>query len=424
MVKKDKRFLFALLFIVISGVAARLLVGLLYFNAFDTYWYRDWAIGLQDGFFNVYTRAEEISLDYPPLYLYCLYLTGAAYRFFSLDCSPMMQMFLMKFWPILFDGVCIILTYKISEKYGNWTALFAAACIAANPSQFFGTAYWGQTDQLLILLLLWSFSQAEERPLFSCILMAVAGLTKYQALFFTPVLLAVIFRKHGIKRLGVGVLSAAATVAVVFLPFMIGARDPFLFFKVYLGGADTYQYCTFNAYNIYALLGLNGVEDSNLALGIFTYSDINLIIVVLIIAGIILLYALGKRVNIYIGGLLIMDAIFMFVTRMHERYLLVAVPFALMAFVTTKNRHFIYQFAGLTVTTLVNQAAVLLRVNNDNAFFLPYLNAIITFVSLCNLALFIYIAYVSVNYFIGRECRYDIFNKKEKYINKAKIENA
>ena len=96
MVKKDKRFLFALLFIVLSAVAARLVVGLLYFNAFDTYWYRDWAIGLQDGFFNVYTRAEEISLDYPPLYLYCLYLTGAAYRLFTIDCSPMMQMFLME----------------------------------------------------------------------------------------------------------------------------------------------------------------------------------------------------------------------------------------------------------------------------------------------------------------------------------------
>lgn len=33
MVKKDKRFLFALLFIVLSAVAARLVVGLLYFNA-------------------------------------------------------------------------------------------------------------------------------------------------------------------------------------------------------------------------------------------------------------------------------------------------------------------------------------------------------------------------------------------------------
>ncbi|MBQ1231021.1 MAG: hypothetical protein IIX73_01505 [Clostridia bacterium] len=424
MVKKDKRFLFALLFIVLSAVAARLVVGLLYFNAFDTYWYRDWAIGLQDGFFNVYTRAEEISLDYPPLYLYCLYLTGAAYRLFTIDCSPMMQMFLMKFWPIFFDGLCILLVYKISEKHGNWTALFAAASIAANPSQFFGTAYWGQTDQLLILLLLWSFSLSGERPLLSCIIMAVAGLTKYQALFFTPVLLAFIFRTHGIKKLLYGIVSAASTVVAVFLPFMLGARDPLLFFKVYLGGADTYQYCTFNAYNIYALLGLNGVEDSNPAIGIFTYSNINLIIVLLIIAGTLLMYALGRRVNVYIGGLLIMDAIFVFVTRMHERYLLMAVPFALMAYVTTKNRHFLYQFIGLTFTTLINQAAVLLRVNDGKVFFVPYINFIIDFISICNVILFIYIAYVSINYFRGKECRYDLFKTKKRDFSQRKTANA
>ena len=136
------------------------------------------------------------------------------------------------------------------------------------------------------------------------------------------------------------------------------------------------------------------------------------------------MYALGRRVNVYIGGLLIMDAIFVFVTRMHERYLLVAVPFALMAYVTTKNRHFLYQFIGLTFTTLINQAAVLLRVNDSDVFFVSYIIFIIDFISICNVILFIYIAYVSINYFRGKECRYDLFKTKERNFSKSKTANA
>lgn len=412
--RKNREFLIALLFIVISGVAARLVVGLLYFNAFDTYWYRDWAIGLQDGLFDIYSRAEEISLDYPPLYLFCLYLTGAAYRVFGLDCSDVMQMFLLKFWPILFDGLCIIFTYKICEKYGNWTALFAAFCVASNPSQFFGTAYWGQTDQLMMLLLLVTFYLAEKHPVLSCVAFAVAGLTKYQSLFFTPVLLLYIFRRFGIRDLLYGILSAAGTVAAVFLPFMFGARNPFLFFEVYLGGAGTYKYCTFNAYNIFAALGLNTVSDGESAIGTLTYAQINIAVVLLIVAATALLFLLGRRVNIYVGALFIMTAIFMFVTRMHERYLIVVLPFALMAFVTTKNRHFLWQYAALTLTTLVNQAAVLLRVNNNDIFFVPYIDYIIVAVSLINLLIFCYVTYTTVIYFLGKECRNDLFKAKTK----------
>ena len=398
MVKKaDRKFLYLIIFIVLSATAARLVAGLLYYNTFDTFWYRNWAFSLQEGLFDIYTRAEAISLDYPPLYLFCLYLTGAAYKFFGADCTSQLQMFLMKFWPILADALCIMVIWRLCRRHGEWTAVFAALSWAANPSVFFNTAYWGQTDQLMALLLLLAFSEAEkEKPILSCVLFAIAGLTKYQSLFFTPVLLIFLLRKCGIKRLALGIGAAASTVAAVFLPFMIGAKDPFLFFKVYLGGAGTYKYCTFNAYNIYALLGLNTALDNNFAL-------VNVLVIAALILATVIFYFFGRRTNVWVGGLFIMEAIFMLITRMHERYQFVVLPFALMAYVTTKNRHFIINFCLLTVTSFVNQAAVLLRVNAHSSFFTIYQNEAMMSLSIINLLVFIYVLYSTVQYFFKKE---------------------
>ena len=412
MKKKNSNFLTVLLFIVLFCVVARLIVGLLYFNKFDTYWYRQWAVGLQEGLFDVYSRADEISLDYPPVYLFFLYLTGLAYRFFGIDCVDTCQMFLMKFWPIFFDGICVLVIYKASLKYGEKTALFAALCWALNPSVFFNTAFWGQTDQLMALLLIFAFYLAKERPIASCVCFAVAGLTKYQSLFFTPVLLSYVLREHGWQKLIKGIGSAALTVAAVFLPFMIGAKNPFLFFDVYLGGVGTYKYCTFNAYNIFAMLGLNTVLDSETAVFNLSYSTLNIIVLLFIVGATVFLILKGRRTNIYVGGLLIMVTLFMFVTRMHERYLIVALPFALMAYVTTKNRHFITQFALLTVTTLVNQAAVLLNVNDQWPFFLSQLDKIEFMFSFFNLLIFFYVAYASIAFFMGKEKENDLYKAK------------
>lgn len=413
MAKESKKFTAAALLLALMAVAVRFAVGVLYFNSFDTYWYRDWAFALSDGLFDIYARAEEISLDYPPVYLFCLSLTGLAYRFFGSDCAPAVQMFLMKFWPIVFDGLCVLWIYKISLRFGERTAFFAAFLWACNPSVFFGTAYWGQTDQLMALLLLISFYLAEEnRPVLACVAFAVAGMTKYQCLFFTPVILLFIFKKSGIKQLLYGIIAAAGTVAAVFLPFMIGARDPFLFFRVYLGGAGTYKLCTFNGYNIYTLMGLNAVSDSTEIIGSLSGAELNIIFILLIFAAVTFMFLAGKRKNIYVGALFVMDALFVFATRMHERYLVAALPFALMAYVTTRRRDFLIRFAALTVTTLVNQAAVLLPINNKDIFFASVVTEISMITAAINILLFCCITYSCVEYFFGREKENDLFQAK------------
>ncbi len=420
-----RKRLLAIIIILGSAIAARFTIGLLYFNSYDTYWYRQWAFSLPEGFFNVYARAEEISLDYPPLYLFCLYLTGLAYRFFGYGCSDLLQMFLMKFWPIIFDSACVFMIYFAAKKYSHTAALFAAALWACNPSAIYNCSFWGQTDGLMAFLLLAAFYLANsKKPVWACVVFAVAGLTKYQSLFFTPVLLIYIFKRYDLKKFLYGILSAAGTVAGVFLPFMIGARDPWLFFRVYLGGAGTYKYCTFNAYNIYGLFGMNVVKDSTTIIGGFNFAHLNFIIIAIIVLSVVFFYIRGVRTDIYVGGLFIMQSIFILGTRMHERYQMVVLPFALMAYVSTRNRHFAWQFSLLTVLTLINQSVILYNVNIDGIFYEAYRLQIMQIVSAANVAVYAHTVYATVQFFFKGDKVNDLLETKTSLAPPAEEQSA
>ncbi|MDD4700397.1 MAG: glycosyltransferase family 39 protein, partial [Oscillospiraceae bacterium] len=169
--------------VLLFSLFLRFFVGVGYFNSYDTYWYRIWAVDLNNGLFNIYDRAESISLDYPPIYLFLLYPIGVIYKFIGTDSNQYAQMFLMKFWPIIFDVLCSLLLYFACRKYGEDIGFVAAVLWAVNPSTLFNSSMWGQTDSVMafcLILAFWLLSQ--DRPLLACIIFAVAGLTKFQSL--------------------------------------------------------------------------------------------------------------------------------------------------------------------------------------------------------------------------------------------------
>ena len=173
--------------ILLFAFVLRLCVGTLYSNYFDITWYRTWALGFQDGFFDAYTRLDtgRYALDYPPLYLYCLYVVGQLYKYLPIADYWMFDMLAMKMFPILFDVLAAGLFYLVCRKQSETLGVLAAALWALNPSTVFNSAHWGQTDGLMVFLLLLSFYQIErDRPFLGSVLFAVACLTKMQCLYF------------------------------------------------------------------------------------------------------------------------------------------------------------------------------------------------------------------------------------------------
>lgn len=420
-----RRQALGMLFLILGfALLARLAMGVGFFNSYDTFWYRSWAVDLaENGLFTVYGRADSISLDYPPVYLFFLYITGLGYRALDGALTNELQMLLMKFWPVLFDVACAGLLYLICRRrYGRPTGLTAAFLWTLNPSFFFNTAGWGQTDGVMAFVLLLTFWLLEEnRPVAACVAMAVAGLTKFQCLFFLPPFLIVLFvrNRRDLLRPFIGLLAAALTVLLVFFPFMLGAKNPMLFFDVYLGSAGKYPYCSLYAYNLYCMLGLNwthGVKDTAALFGPLTWQSLSNILLILSLALLVCLYAVSyrrhgeKRMNGWVGGLLFMQCVFMLTTRMHERYQIIVLPFALMAWISTRSNRFLGLFAGLTGITLINQYLVLMNIVQYDQYgylasFAPALDGLEIAFSIVNLLLFIWTVAECVLYFLGRPLR-------------------
>lgn len=372
------------------ALICRIVIGMAYYNEYDTYWYRDWAWDLSNGFFSVYGRAEQISLDYPPLYLFLLGITNLFYRLFGQNCGAYLQMLLMKLWPILADLVFGLLLYRLfGRKFGQLTGAAAAILWLFNPSVLFNSAFWGQTDGLLCMLLFVSYwLLTENRPVWASVLFAVAGLTKFQALFFLPIFLFFLWRQYSLKQFFAGIGAAAGTVLAVFLPFSIGARDPLLLFKVYLGGQNTYQKCTLNAFNVYGLLMKNWVDDSKLSpLGI-RYSTLNTVILCLLCGLLLWLLCKARRRCIWTISFLWMNSLFLFTTRMHERYQFVGLVFLLAAALLHKNRRLLFCYIAISMITLINQAVPMLEWNSKAGWLGEHYSTVLGVFSLINLMLY------------------------------------
>ncbi len=392
------------LLMLVFGFFIRLLVGMGYFNHFDTYWYREWAFASQNGLFDLYNN-KAINLDYPPVYLFFLYITGFLYRFVDgAMAHSYIQMLLMKSWPIIFDLLVGVAIYFYIKKYGNKAALFASALWFFSPATIFNSAFWGQTDGLMCLVILLSFWLLEKHPVLASVMFAIAGLTKFQCLYFTPVFLYMLFKNHGVKNLIKGIFMAAATVILTFLPFMIGTGRLLLFFDVYLNGGNSYPYLTLNAFNFYGIFGLNWVAEKEFIILGLNFEQINLILTVLIFAAIIVLMFLSKRKCPFLFSFVLMQTLFMFTSRMHERYQFVVLLFILIATVIYKKKEFFNSFILLTLVITINHAVPMFNWNNGGSFLETNYGSIMCVVSVINLLVYIYTIYHAVKFlFKGEE---------------------
>ncbi|MBQ0083277.1 MAG: DUF2029 domain-containing protein, partial [Clostridiales bacterium] len=320
-VKFEKRKL--LLYIILFAAATRLAIGIFVTNTFDLYWYRTWIVDIQNGLFNIYSRADQIKLDYPPLFVVLIYPISLLYRIIPPDVFEMADMFFLKLIPIVFDLLSAFLIFKITDDDQNY-GIFALALWLLNPSVFFNSTIWGQTDSVLSFLILLTFYfLLKRRPVISTVIFACACMIKYQCAFLAPIFLIAMFDiliEKKLRDFFYCVLAGILTVAAVFVPFSIGAGKPFLIFDVYFGSTGSYPYCTVNAANLYAVLGLNWEPHTTEFVFGISFSIFGYIMLLLGIAFIFFVWFKGKRKSIFLASVFLMQHLFIFMTDMHERY--------------------------------------------------------------------------------------------------------
>ncbi|MBO4384094.1 MAG: DUF2029 domain-containing protein [Clostridia bacterium] len=331
-------------------------------------------------------RFYEQWCDYPPGYMLVLGAIASLSNALGLDYG--VYIVLVKTPSILCDIACAWLIWRYSVKsMSRSAALSLTAVVAFTPVMAYVSAYWGQIDQLLALLLIVPILLLyKRRPILAGLFYGLAIAMKPQALMCGPMFVAacIIYIISGdrydnpfasrsvvkllkIKKDTVGLrvfevlaamIGALLLIILLSLPFK-GEQEPFWLLDKYIGTATSYKYATVNGYNFWALIGANWKSVDEPFLGL-TYGKWGTVFMVFFIAAGIALYAFASIKHRNAKGALPLSmayslaGIFTFGHYMHERYIFPALMLIMFAYVFYNDRRLIWTYAAYAVTTMVN----------------------------------------------------------------------
>ncbi|NIK72151.1 Gpi18-like mannosyltransferase/4-amino-4-deoxy-L-arabinose transferase-like glycosyltransferase [Paenibacillus sp. BK720] len=372
-----------------------------YTNDINTFIY--WANhAFKDGLGNFYQ--EGLFADYPPGYIYVLYVMGALQSWFGIGSTSDAAIVFYKLPAIFTDLITGYLIYRTAVKKLDHRAAFGLAMIFVwNPAVWINSAGWGQVDSFFALILVLGIRAITDGKLErGSVWFALAVLVKPQALIFTPVmLLAYGYNLRHWKRVAAGVGYGAVAFLLLAAPFIWKNGGLSALYHLYKSTLSSYPYATLNAFNLYALTGGNWAKLDAHWLGL-EYSSWGNIGIVLATVVSVLFFAFRKQQKDLTGSfymaLILIVTVFMFAAKMHERYMFPALLLMIFAYIEAKDRRILQLLLGFSITHFINVGYVL-AFSQENTF-LPSSNGIMIVTSLVNIGLYLYMIYIGYDRYI------------------------
>jgi hypothetical protein len=170
------------------------------------------------------------TVDYPPVALYELAATGAIYRIFSpaFDNNRFLNA-AIKLPGVLAEIALTWLLWRfVARRAGEEAGRWAAVAYWANPAIILAGSVLGYLDALMALPAAAAIAAAaSSAPATAGALLAIACLTKAQALFVAPVVALAVWNSGGAqrgRRLAVAFAAVVLVSAVVLTPYLrVGA---------------------------------------------------------------------------------------------------------------------------------------------------------------------------------------------------------
>lgn len=380
-----------LLAILSAALATRVVLGALTDgHAMDVNTFSAWAGHAADGLLSFYSPGYFA--DYPPGYIYVLWIVGKLRMAFGLDYGSPGFLLLLKTPAIIADLATVWILYRLARRHWSGPAAAAVAALYAfNPAVILDSAVWGQVDSVLTLFVLLGILLLERYPAASAASLALALLVKPQALIFAPVPLLwfgwrLIRRRPETFRNALVFIAAGEYVFLAgVLPFVI-QHGPWWIVEKYGGTMASYPFASFNAYNLFALAGANGVETSVQLLGVpLSTWGIILLGLTVVFAAVVAFRAIGTALNAYLA-LFLSASVFVLSTKMHERYLFPAMVLALALYILSRDWRALAVFAGFSVTQYLNMEQVLALSKHD-IYLVPPTDGLLLAVSAANVLL-------------------------------------
>lgn len=362
----------------------------------DVNTFKAWASTAAENLPAFYTQG--MFADYPPFYVYILFLIGKFAAATGLQSVPQAYTLLVKLPSIAADLITAYLLFRLSRRHLNDSSgLIAAVIYAFNPAVLLNSTLWGQVDSFFTLLIVAALLLLSEGRIgTSSVLFTAAVLMKPQGIIFLPILFFELLKRRKILNFLWSIGSALAAGILILLPFSL-KQHPLWIIGLFKKTAGEYPYASLNAFNLFALLGSNLKKDSSMLL-FLNYNTWGLIFILLVTAFTGYLYLKGKISGLpFIGGAVMISGVFVLSSRMHERYLYPVLALLLLAFIYIKDKRLLYLFAAFTLTISLNTHSVLFRMISSGYPHVPANDGLLTIVSLINVLLFIYLTKIAID---------------------------
>lgn len=389
-------------FFLMTALLVRLLGAVAYRgHSSDMSCFLGWASRVFDGGFSNFYSTETFT-DYPPGYMYVLYIIGGIRKLFHLSYDSTITIILTKMPAMICDLITGWLIYKIAIKRLNEKSSILCACVYLfHPVIILNSAIWGQVDSVFTLaVVLMCYFVTEKKLPKAYFALAIGALIKPQTLIFTPIVIYGIIdqvfldgfdKKNFFRQLSWG-LGAIALMFLLAAPFGLSNV-----ISQYVDTLGSYPYATINGYNMWTLFGLNWTPQENTFLSI-TYNQWGTIFIFLIVAYATYMSFKSKKdkSKYFFIGAFIVTAMFMLSVRMHERYMFPALVLLLIAFVYRPRKEIYIAYVVLSVANFYNTVHVLIAYDPQNfnrKAIVPIL------ISAFSVAAFGYLIYYSIRFY-------------------------
>jgi Gpi18-like mannosyltransferase len=282
--------------------------------------------------------------DYPPLFVLVMWAIGKSVALFDAALShDYLLRVLLKTPACLADlTIALALLAEGRRLFGPRRAIAAAALYFLNPVAIYNSAYWGQVDAIHAAFLLGAVA-AVGRGWFGLAgaALGLALLQKFQSIALVPLIIFEAWQYRRWRGLGLVVAGVCAVAFWLLLPFgLTGTLDAVLS-RAYVRVAGQYNELSPSAFNLWQLIGMQGVPDTSVPRAVavaaaggaesvlatgsvflwITWRRISLVLFAWAVAIILSLYSYrpGSISRYGAAGLLAL-AFFFIPTEMHERY--------------------------------------------------------------------------------------------------------
>lgn len=331
--------------------------------------------------------------DYPPGYVYIMYVLGAIKN--TLNLAGKWEWLVLKMPSILADlGIGYIIYHASRNARGNNNAGMLATFFVLNPVIILNSSLWGQVDSVLAIFALLSvYFTAQKKFGWSFAMFAAAFLIKPQAAFFAPVLIFAIIEEvflgekfNGTRLVEIvgKAICAVIGMLVLFMPFGDTPLNGIeIIVNQYIDTMAQYNYLTVNAFNVYAVFGGNWAELSGF-MSVFGYA---MILAVVAFAGFVFFKSKNPAKH-YIVSAIIVFGVYMLSVKMHERYAFPAIIMLIMVLAITPTTKNFMAYTLFSMAQFFNIAWILFVYETDPSKY--FRSATVVFASILNVALFIW----------------------------------